>query len=139
MDDADADRVAATVRRVLESRPVRLGVLFGSYARGTAGSHSDVDVAVVFDSSVDDPFNERLGLGVELSLALGTDNVDVVDLADVRPAVGYSALEHGRLLVGDLGHATELKARFDRDRTPSTRRSRRDRFDDTLARLEELV
>ena len=135
----DADRVAATVRRVLESRPVVLGVLFGSYARGTAGSHSDVDVAVVFEPSVDDRLGARLDLGVELSLAFGTDDIDVVDLADVRPAVGYSALEQGRLLVGDPGRAEKLTAEFDSERERTTDQDRRERFDAALERLEELV
>ena len=135
----DADRVAATVRRVLESQPVQLGVLFGSYARGTAGSHSDVDVAVEFDESVDDRFRARLTLGADLARALGTDDVDVVDLDDVRPAIGYSALDRGRVLVGDPDRAKKLAATLERERESSTPRERRELFDETLARLEELV
>lgn len=124
---------------MLEDQPVRLGVLFGSRARDTAGAHSDIDVAVEFEPSVEDRFRARLALGVALSGALGTDDIDVVDLADVRPAVGYSALEEGRLLVGGPDRAAELAAQFEAERERSTPRERRERFDEALERLEELV
>lgn len=133
------DPVATTVREVLEDQPVRLGVLFGSQARGTAGTHSDVDVAVEFDESVDDRFRARLTLGADLARALGTDDVDVVDLDDMRPAIGYSALDRGRVLVGDPDRAKKLAEAFEREREASTSRERRERFDETLDRLEELV
>ncbi len=137
--EAGSDEIVATVRDVLEDQPVRLGVLFGSRARDTAGAHSDIDVAVEFGPSVEDRFRARLGLGVALSRALGTDDVDVVDLADVRPAVGYSALTDGRILVGDSDRAEEFAAQFEGDRERSTPRERRERFDEALGRLEELV
>ena len=63
----------------------------------------------------------------------------MVDLADVRPAVGYSALEQGRLLVGDPVRAEKLTAEFDSERERTTDRDRRERFDAALERLEELV
>ena len=135
----EGDDLATTVREVLEDWPVRLGVLFGSQARGIAGTHSDVDVAVEFDESVDDRFRARLTLGADLARALGTDDVDVVDLDDVRPAVGYSALDRGRVLVGDPDRAKTLAAALERERETSTSQERREQFDDTLDRLEELV
>jgi len=127
------------LREVLRAHPVRLGVLFGSQASGEASDHSDIDIAVEFEPSVEDSFRTRLTLGVALTRALGTDDVDVVDLDTVRPAVGYSALVDGRLLVGDTERAEELKTQFDRERDPPTRQERRERFDDALERLEELV
>jgi len=139
MDGAGGDEIVTTVREVLEDQPVRLGVLFGSRARDTAGTHSDIDVAVEFEPSVEDRFRARLCLGIALSRALGTDDIDVVDLADVRPAVGYSALTNGRLLVGEPDRAAELIAQFETDRERSTPQERRERFDDALDRLEELV
>jgi predicted nucleotidyltransferase len=135
----ERDEPATTVREVLEAQAVRLGVLFGSRARGTAGTHSDVDIAVEFNESVDDRFRARLTLGADLARALGTDDVDVVDLDDVRLTVGYSALDRGQVLVGDPDHAETLAAAFEREQEASTPRERRERFDETLARLEELV
>jgi hypothetical protein len=44
---SSADQLRVTLREALAAFPqVRLGLLFGSHARGTADNHSDVDVAV---------------------------------------------------------------------------------------------
>lgn len=68
--------IADRIRRMLEGRAdVRVAVLFGSQARGTAGPGSDVDVAV------DAPGADLLDLGATLSVALERE-VDVVDLED---------------------------------------------------------
>lgn len=135
VDDVDL----ATVRDVLADHPVGLGVLFGSRVRGTSGDHSDVDVAVEFDPSVsgDDRYRARIALVVDLTRALGTDDVDVVDLDGVRPEVGRSALDHGLVIVGDPNRADRLSTRFERRATRPSRDERRERFDDVLARLEE--
>lgn len=132
-------RTRDRLEKVLDEHPIRLGVLFGSQATGAAGSHSDVDVAVEFLPSVEDQFKAQLALGVDLTSALGTDDVDVVDLQTVRPAVGYSALSGGTVLVGDAERVEELLAQFDSERDRSTSRERRERFDDALGRLKELV
>ena len=132
-------RTLDRLQEVLGKHPIRLGVLFGSQATGTAGSHSDIDVAVEFLSSVEDRFKAQLELGVDLTRALGTDDVDVVDLQTVRPAVGYSALTNGTVLVGDTERVEELVTQFDSERERSTSTERRERFDDALGRLKELV
>lgn len=63
----------ARLEAAFAGRPdVELAVVFGSVARGDAGTGSDVDLAV--RGAVD-----RLTLGAQLSLALG-QAVDVVDL-----------------------------------------------------------
>lgn len=134
LDEGTLERL----REVLIKHPIRLGVLFGSQATETAGDHSDVDIAVQFESSVEDHFRAQLVLGADLALELGTDDLDVVDLDTVRPAVGYAALTEGKLLVGDTNRIEELAAKFDRERERPTRRERRERFDGALERLEEL-
>ncbi len=133
------ERALERLRVVLREHPIRLGVLFGSQATGTAGHHSDVDVAVEFEPTVEDRFRAHLDLGTALALELGTDDVDVVDLETVRPAIGYAALAEGRLLVGDADRLEELASQFDQERERPTRRDRRERFDGALERLEELV
>ncbi|MBP1690531.1 MAG: uncharacterized protein H6Q34_1104 [Deltaproteobacteria bacterium] len=70
------------VRLTLEHRlDVRLALVFGSVARGTADTSSDVAVAV------EAPGVDRLTLARALSLAIGRE-VDVVDLA----GAGYPLL-----------------------------------------------
>jgi predicted nucleotidyltransferase len=71
--------VVAALERALAGRAdVRVAVLFGSEARGTAGPGSDVDLAVLGAAhDALDPF----ALGAELALAIGRE-VDVVDLRE---------------------------------------------------------
>lgn len=135
------DDALDAIRRVLAGKPVRLGVLFGSQATGTAGSHSDVDVAVEFDPAVadDERYRHRLSLVVDLSQALGTDDLDLVDLDTVRPAVGLSALQDATLLVGNQDRREQLVSEFERQAETPTADQRRDRFDAVLDRLEERV
>jgi predicted nucleotidyltransferase len=91
------------VRLTLKHRPdVRLALLFGSVARGTANTSSDVDVAVVA------PGVDRLTLARDLSLAIGRE-VDVVDLA----GAGYpllSAIVRDGVVVAE--HSPGAEARW---------------------------
>ena len=108
MDPGGGEKTGKSVdpdrdRRVLEEYPIRLAVLFGSQAEGTAIQQSDVDIAVAFDEELSPTqrLDERIELTTELMTSLGTDAVDVADLETIRPAVGRSALENGEVLVGD--------------------------------------
>jgi uncharacterized protein len=68
--------ISASLRSALAGRAdVRVAVLFGSQARGTAREDSDVDVAV------DAPEADLLALGATLAAAVGRE-VDVVALED---------------------------------------------------------
>jgi uncharacterized protein len=76
--------IADTLRLALAGRAdVRVAVLFGSQARGSARVDSDVDVAV------DAPGVDVLALGATLACALGRE-VDVVTLEDAP----ISLVEH---------------------------------------------
>ncbi len=79
---------------------VRFALLFGSQARGTAGPLSDVDVAVMLPVELDPDarFRRRLGLMVDLSRVLETDDVDVAILNDVPIMLGYRIFRDGILL-----------------------------------------
>lgn len=127
------------IRAVLESQPIQLGVLFGSHARGTSASHSDIDVAVAFDPMLSDEKRSRarIDLVVELSRALGTDDIDVVDLDTVRPAVGASALADPIVLVGDAEEAERRRQACEHRTTERTHEERMQRFDELLARMEK--
>lgn len=72
----DLPELQARIRQHLAGRTdVRVAVLFGSRARGTARVDSDVDLAV------DGPDVDLLTLGAELGVALDCE-VDVVELAE---------------------------------------------------------
>lgn len=100
------------IHAILEAHPVRLGILFGSHASGTTHSASDVDVAVAFENrrpSDPDYNDEFLGLSADLSDALGTDDVDLVDLQTASPALAETIFDHGTLLVGDPSDVDRLR------------------------------
>ena len=68
--------IAALQRAFPRTRGVRIGLLFGSVARGTATEQSDVDVAVELDPGAD-----VLEIAAELSREVGRE-VQVVALND---------------------------------------------------------
>lgn len=107
----DASLDLDALQAVLREHPVQLAILFGSHATETTHAASDIDLAVEFDAHR--PSNPRyndvfLGLSADLSDTLGTDDVDLVDLHAVSPALGTAIFEKGVLLVGEQEHATEL-------------------------------
>jgi predicted nucleotidyltransferase len=70
----------ASIRPILQQyAAVRLGLLFGSFARGTANERSDVDIAI--DVSCAWGSVDRLRIAAQLSTALG-EEVDLVVLGD---------------------------------------------------------
>ena len=46
-----------TIKNYFKTRPVLTAYLFGSYARGEADSHSDIDILVDLD------YSQKIGLG----------------------------------------------------------------------------
>lgn len=135
-----ADTLPQRIREVLETYPIQVGVLFGSHVRGEATAESDVDVAVAIDET--DPterLQTRIDLIADLTRALGTDDIDVVDLETVDPTVGAQALRTGTVLVGDPDDVETLAARFERQRArPTTAEERVQQFDEILDRLEAI-
>lgn len=135
--DIDETLPLETVRSVLQAHPVRLAILFGSFATDTTHPRSDIDIAVEFDTltPTDPDYNETLfGLSVSLSETLEADDVDLVDIHTLSPQVAQAVFEHGVLLVGDQSRAVELRRRIT---APPTERSPRERFDAALAKINE--
>ena len=106
------EEVLAAVRATLESRDAVLeAYLFGSWARGEAQPHSDIDVAVYVDAA----FRSESALGLdaeiaaELMQALGSNHVDVVLLNEAPPLLYHRVLRDGiRILSRDL-RATSVR------------------------------
>ncbi|WP_018231916.1 type VII toxin-antitoxin system MntA family adenylyltransferase antitoxin [Thioalkalivibrio thiocyanodenitrificans] len=94
--------LSARLRSFFQEQPrVELAWLFGSAARGTTGPLSDVDVAVRFSGPGDDDFNDRLRLHDALCRYLGSDRVDLIDLAQASPVLRFNVICDGILLKGD--------------------------------------
>lgn len=80
-----------------ESRIVAAYV-FGSVARGTATSLSDIDVALLVTPG-SAPADVCGRVADELSRQFGTDRVDVVSLNHVPAPLAYRVIREGRLVV----------------------------------------
>lgn len=132
---------ADTVRGVLDQHPIQFALLFGSYARGTTFSGSDIDIAVAFDGTLTDDTSQRasarFSLIADLMSALGTDDVDVAVIEDLQPRVGKSAFEHGIILIGSREQAERYHREFEeRAETPICPRG--ERFEAILRELEGI-
>lgn len=94
IDDLTMANLAACLDDDPAAVGLRLIVLHGSRARGDDGPHSDWDLAVQGDSAPD-----LLLLAATLASALGTDRVDVVDLARASALLRYRAARDGVVLL----------------------------------------
>ena len=134
----DASLDLEAIETVLREHPVRLAILFGSHATETTHETSDIDLAVEFDDHRpgDSNYNRVfLGLGVDLSSALGTDDVDVIDLHTASPSFARAIFENGILLVGDQDHAAELRRQL--TDTDIDQQSPRERIEAALERIDD--
>lgn len=109
-DEVDLD----TLERAVSVEGVEMAVLFGSYAADDVRALSDLDVAIRFEQDVDRPRRRRLldDLSVAIQRTTGAEAVDLVDLDEVGPDLGYEAMAEGVLLHGDREAAIDLEARF---------------------------
>jgi uncharacterized protein YutE (UPF0331/DUF86 family)/predicted nucleotidyltransferase len=94
---------------LLRRHPVRLAYLFGSLARGDPDA-ADVDLAVLPDEGFSWPL-----LYAELSEALGTDRLDLVDLRFAPPYLKAGILQSGRCLFAPSEAERETFERSARD------------------------
>lgn len=106
--DLDALRDAITIDEV------EMAVLFGSFAAGTQGPLSDLDIAIKFHESVSRSRRFKLldELTIEVVSVTSIEAVDVLDLDSVGPAIGYEALRSGTLLYGQQSEAIDLETAF---------------------------
>ncbi len=110
MTEVDKKKLAA----IMEKHGVIVGYLFGSAARGKMGPHSDIDVAVLFDESLNretqDKAKEYIRRGIESSS--GKEKVDVIILnQETNPVLLHGAVLHGQVI---LVKNTSLQARLSR-------------------------
>lgn len=102
------------IRSCVQDYPVSIAVLFGSGASGDTTPLSDLDVAIQFEQDV--PEERRLelldSLTADLIRSTGFEAVDLVDLDDASPELGYEILSRGVLLVGNEATAANLQSTF---------------------------
>lgn len=126
---AQDDRLDALQRVGERTRGLALLVLFGSRARADATERSDWDVGFMGEVDAEQ-------LRVELTRAVGTDSVDVVDLARAGALLRFRAARDGRALVeatpGAFDAFRERAALFWCDVEPVLR----DAYDGVLAGLD---
>jgi len=104
------------LRAALESDSAIAAVyLFGSHARGTATGLSDIDIAVLLSSTIDESryFALRLEYINRTMEALGTENADLVILNNAPLHLAYEIVSHGVLL---LDRDPRYRAAFEADR-----------------------
>jgi predicted nucleotidyltransferase len=137
--DGDDPDVFETVESVLADHPVSVGIVFGSRARGESHEHSDIDIAVAFEElepGDSGHLNLRLQLGADLALALGTDDVDVIDLHSAPPALLRAIFRDGKQVVGTDEAASHLRETL-LSEAAEDHRSPAERFDDALASIDD--
>lgn len=94
----DAEPIDIQIRQVLERhKAIRLALVFGSLAKGTAHSESDLDLAVGADHPLD--ADETMELISDLAEALGRP-VDLIDLSTVGEPLLGQIIAGGRRIVG---------------------------------------
>ncbi len=101
------------MRPVLAARPeIAVAWLFGSAARGTMRSDSDVDVGVVFVPGIEPTARERLlvDLSSHLEAATQPHPIEVVALEEQGPVFVHRALVDGkRIVVNDEERRVEFE------------------------------
>jgi len=80
---------------------IKLIILFGSRAKGTAGKTSDYDVAVLADRPLQ--LEDKFGLSQDLAKEYGynEDKIEIVDLWSAPPLLQHEIAKHGKLLKGN--------------------------------------
>jgi uncharacterized protein len=80
--------------------PIKLVILFGSQANGTAGKASDTDIAVLAERPL--KLEERSSIEKEYAdrFSISEDMIDLVDLSTASPILCYQVAQSGKLLHG---------------------------------------
>jgi len=98
----DTNETGQKIKKHLESLPdISAAYLFGSAAKGNQRASSDIDIAVLFNTSYKNKlerFERRLDLEIELEKITGK-TVDVVDLEMAQPILQHQIRKHGILLL----------------------------------------
>lgn len=132
-DSVDVDGLCT----YLADAAVEFAILFGSHARGTAETSSDVDIALGFSSELDDITRFRRRNQIDAALQEYAEGfVDVSDIESLPTHVAHAALQDGILLVGEESAAESYRDEIESEyaATADEREREREAFIDQLAR-----
>lgn len=87
------EEIKSRLSPLFKRKRLRLVILFGSAASGKTHRGSDIDIAFLFEKSVD-----ILELTNTVIRLLHNDNVDVIDLRRASPLLKFSVVKKGKLL-----------------------------------------
>ena len=108
---------------------VQFAILFGSFAKGTAQQHSDIDLAIALDK----PLTTKNKLNFLQSLGEITDRtIDLVDLKTVGEPLLNQIIQHGKQLKGTKADYIDLSIKnvnMMQDFTPYIERTLKERRD----------
>ena len=95
---------------IAKKHELKLIVLYGSCARGSAHEGSDIDIAISRKTPID--FKTYTDLHADLGEALGSPDMDIdlVTLEGKDPLFLYHIARNSQLLVGDLTEYNEFRA-----------------------------
>ena len=86
---------------------IGLAILFGSYAKGTQSSQSDLDLAIQLVSGSNITALQKLDYIEQIGNLL-LINIDLIDLKDVGQPLLSQIMKYGKLLKGEQLQYTEL-------------------------------
>lgn len=88
------------IKLYFTTKPVDVVYLFGSHAHGTNNQSSDIDLAILFNSTISS--SERKSLtydyASDLYNLLHRDDLDLINLNDAPPALQFSAIEKRQIV-----------------------------------------
>ncbi len=98
MENIDRIALEDTQREALAHAGVVLAYLHGSVATGSAGVDSDVDIAVLFESTPVDMISATTSVIKALAGFVPDREMDVAILNDASPLLAQAVSVHGQLL-----------------------------------------
>lgn len=90
-----------------DNTEISLAILFGSYAKGSQTSQSDLDLAIQLVSGANLTADQKLGF-IEQIGSLLLINIDLIDLKEVGQPLLSQIMKYGKLLKGDQLQYSEL-------------------------------
>lgn len=84
---------------IKEKNNVKIAYLFGSFADGTYNENSDIDIAIIYKSDIDD--YDHAGESIEISKIFGDVDVDYIKLDKANIFLQFEILSKGLLIYCD--------------------------------------